>query len=93
MDARSGVPAGRNGGAQIIPRHRFRLLQERRHIGKARPYPVTRKGCTVQIVNAGHGLARAAVRDDAGESLGAGMKRQELRARPIDDRHFGGFRF
>ncbi len=27
MDARSGFPAGRNGGAQIIPRDRFRLLR------------------------------------------------------------------
>jgi len=53
----------------------------------------TRHGCTVQIVNAGDSLARAAVRDDAGEPLGAGMKRQKMRACPIGDRQFGGFRF
>jgi hypothetical protein len=46
----------------------------------------------MQILNAGDGLAGATVRDDAGETLGAGMKRQKLRARPIGDRNFHALR-
>jgi hypothetical protein len=93
MDAGAGLPAGRNGGAQIIPRDRFRLLEERRHIGKARPHPFTDKSRTMQILNAGHRLARPAVGDDAGEPLGARMKRKKLTARPVRDGDLGALRF
>jgi hypothetical protein len=37
----------------------------------------------VQIVDAGHGLAGAAVRHDAGEALRAAMEGDELPARPV----------
>jgi hypothetical protein len=47
----------------------------------------------VQIVNAGDGLAGAAVGDDAGKTRGAGMKQEKLRARPIVDRDLGALRF
>src|SRR5262249_3779200 len=37
----------------------------------------------VQVVDAGHGLAGAAVRHDAGEALEAAMEGDELPARPV----------
>jgi hypothetical protein len=44
-------------------------------------------------MDAGHGFARAAVRDDAGEALGTAVERDELGARAIINRavHSPGF--
>ena len=39
----------------------------------------------LQLVDARDGLAGAAVGHDAGEALGPGMERSELRARPVVD--------
>ena len=46
----------------------------------------------MQILNAGHRLARPAVGDDAGEPLGARMKRKKLTARPVGDGDLGALR-
>jgi hypothetical protein len=71
--------------AQIIPRHRLRLAQERREIGVARPRFLRSRRAAVQIVDAGHGLAGAAVRHDAGEALPAAVEGDELPARLVVD--------
>jgi hypothetical protein len=81
--ARAGHAGGLDRRAQIIPRHRLRLAQERREIGVARPHLLRSRRTAVQIVDAGHGLAGAAVRHDAGEALRAAVEGDELPARPV----------
>src|SRR5437016_10560359 len=77
---------------QIVPRDRFRLLEQRCDIGKARLAPLAGERAADQIVDAGDRLAGAPMRDAEREALPAGMKCDELRARRIGD--YGcGFRF
>jgi hypothetical protein len=71
--------------AQIVPGDRLRLLEERRHIGKARPLLRAGERGGVQLGNAGDGLARAPVAHNAGKALRARVEGDELRAR-----HIGG---
>ena len=69
--------------AQVIPCDGLRLLEKGRHVGKARPDILGGHGAIPQLVNAGDRLARAPMRDDAGEALRAVVERHELRARNI----------
>ena len=75
----------RHRRAQVVPRHRLRLPQERRQIGEARPHRAGSQRLLLQLVDARDGLAGAAVGHDAGEALGPGMERSELHARPVVD--------
>ena len=80
------VPAQRrHPRTQVVPRHRLRLPQERRQIGEARPLQLAFQRLLLQLVHARDGLAGAAVGHDAGETLGPGMERSELRARAVVD--------
>ena len=74
---------------QIVPRHRLRLLEEGREIGVARANARAFDCCALEVVDAGDGLAGAAVRHDAGEALGAIVEGIELAARCVIDDEFG----
>src|SRR5712692_9526400 len=85
MRGRPSSPQRRHGVAQIVPRHRLRLLEKRREIGEARSNKLIPQRRALQVLDAGHGLAGAAMGDDAGEALGAGVERHELAALRIVD--------
>jgi hypothetical protein len=87
--ARSGRAQRRHGRAQIIPRHRLRLLEEGREIGEARAHAQALACRALQVVDAGHRLAGAAVRHDAGEALGPVVEGDELSARCVVDDKLG----
>jgi len=61
------------------------LLEEGRKIGQARPDALARHCRTLQVVDAPHRLAGAAVRHDAGEALQSIMETEELVARLVVD--------
>ncbi|MGA7487237.1 MAG: hypothetical protein WBW74_09930, partial [Xanthobacteraceae bacterium] len=56
-----------------------------REMEPARPQLLRSRRAAVQIVDARHGLAGAAVGHDAGEALPAAVERDELPARPVVD--------
>ena len=76
-------PPRRHRIAQIIPGHRFRLLEERREVGETRPNGARAQCRPLQVVNACHRLAGTPMRDDAGKTLGPCMEWRELRSRRI----------
>src|SRR6266540_2197577 len=69
--------------AQIVPRHCFRLLEEGRDIRETRANFRAPHRRVLQILDAGHRLAGAAVRHDAGEALAPDMEAFELAARRV----------
>ena len=87
--ARSDRAQRRHGRAQIVPRHRLRLLEKGREIGEARPDLVRLSRAELQVVDTGHRLAGAAVRHDAGEALAAAMEGDELSALYVVDDELG----
>jgi hypothetical protein len=73
----------------MAPRHRLRLLEEGREIGEARPNLVRLSRAELQVVDAGHRLAGAAVGHDAGEALAAVVEGDELSALYVVDDELG----
>jgi hypothetical protein len=68
----------RHRRAQVVPRHRLGLAQEWRDIGETRPHALASQRVALEFLDAGHGLAGAAVSHDAGETLGAVVEGVEL---------------
>jgi hypothetical protein len=89
VHARAILAQRRRRRAQIVPRHRFRLLEEGREIGVARANFPVRDGRVLQVVNAGDRLAGAAMRHNAGEPLPAIVEGLELAARCVVDDGIG----
>src|SRR5262249_30227778 len=65
------------------------LLEERREIGKPRPHLRALDRGALEVVHARHGLAGAAVGDDAGEALATAGEGGELRAGGVVDEAIG----
>jgi hypothetical protein len=80
VHARAERAQWRRRRAQIVPRHRLRLLEEGREIGEARANFSARHRRALQILDAGDRLAGAAVRHNAGEAFGPDMEAFELAA-------------
>jgi hypothetical protein len=89
VHARPDRAQRRHGRAQIVPRHRLRLPQERREVGEPRPDLVRLSRAALQVVDAGHRLAGAAVRHDAGEARGPVVEGSELSTLYVVDDELG----
>ena len=64
-------------------RHGFGLFKIGCQISKSRPFQLAAKRGVLKIGNASYCLARTAMRHDAGKTLSAKMKRNELGPWPI----------
>ena len=91
VHGRAGRTCHRHRRAQVVPRHALGLAQERRQIGEARTHKRALHRAALQVMDAGHGLAGAAVGHDAGEALPPAMKGDELLSGPVVDQSCGSF--
>ncbi len=92
MHARAHIEERRDRAAQIIPRHRLRLLKKGREIGEAGAQARAGDGRALQLVNTRHRLAGAAMGHGAGEALAARMEAEELLPLAIVEHEAGWLR-